>query len=78
MIWIQIQLRDFVINMKKIPLFFDSHSEICIIHNAFQHYKTKHIALRYHFIKDHVENGNTEVHFVKTTYQLTDIFTKPR
>ena len=41
-----------------------------------QHSKTKHIALRYHFIKDHVEDGNIEVHFVKTTEQLADIFTK--
>lgn len=36
----------------------------------------KHIALRYHFSKDHVEDVNIEVHFVKTTYQLADIFTK--
>ncbi|CAH1426641.1 unnamed protein product [Lactuca virosa] len=42
-----------------------------------KHSKTKHIALRYHFIKDHVEDGNIEVHFVKTTDQLADIFTKP-
>ncbi|XP_023750332.1 uncharacterized mitochondrial protein AtMg00810-like [Lactuca sativa] len=40
------------------------------------HLKTKHIALRYHFIKDHVEDENIEVHFVKTTDQLTNIFTK--
>ncbi|KAL7582319.1 hypothetical protein Lser_V15G45023 [Lactuca serriola] len=26
---------------------------------------------------DHVEDGNIEVHFVKTTHQLADIFTKP-
>ena len=42
-----------------------------------QHSKAKHIALRYHFIKDHVEDGNIEVHFVTTTDQLADIFTKP-
>ncbi|XP_052625890.1 secreted RxLR effector protein 161-like [Lactuca sativa] len=42
-----------------------------------QHSKTKHIALRYHFIKEHVEDGIAEVHFVKTTDQLADIFTKP-
>ena len=42
-----------------------------------QHSETKHIALRYHFIKYHVEDGNIEIHFVKTTEQLADIFTKP-
>ncbi|KAL4582285.1 hypothetical protein LXL04_006830 [Taraxacum kok-saghyz] len=49
---------------------------IRICHNPVQHSKTKHIALRYHFIKDHIEEGNIEIHFVKTTDQLADIFTK--
>ena len=62
--------------MKKISLYYDSQSAIRICHNPVQHSKTKHIALRYHFIKDHVEEGNIEVHFIKTTKQLADIFTK--
>ncbi|KAI3729653.1 hypothetical protein L6452_18315 [Arctium lappa] len=44
---------------------------------SFQHSKTKHIDLRYHFIKDHVEKGDIEMHFVQTDYQLADLFTKP-
>ena len=42
-----------------------------------KHSKTKHIALHYHFIKDHVEEVNIDVHFVKTIDQLAHIFTKP-
>jgi len=61
---------DYAINMKKITLYCDSQSAVCIYHNPVQHSKTKHIALRDHFIKDHVEDGNIEVHFVKTTDQL--------
>ncbi|GJW80995.1 hypothetical protein Tco_0144970 [Tanacetum coccineum] len=38
--------------------------------------KTKHIAVRYHFIKEKVENEVVELYFVKTDYQLADIFTK--
>ncbi|KAI3499752.1 hypothetical protein L1887_35561 [Cichorium endivia] len=75
-IWIQSQLKDYPINMRKIPLFCDSQSAIRICHNPVQHSKTKHIALCYHFIKSHVEEGNIEVHFVHTTEQLADIFTK--
>ena len=45
-------------------------------HNPVQHSKTKHLALRYHFIKDHVEDGNVEIHFVRSSDQLEDIFTK--
>nr|GEW02453.1 copia protein [Tanacetum cinerariifolium] len=38
--------------------------------------RSKHIDIRYHFIKDHVENGVIEIYFVNTEYQLADIFTK--
>ena len=62
--------------MKKIPLYCDSETTIRICHNPIQHSKTKHIALRYHFIKDHVEDGNVEFHFVWSSDQLADNFTK--
>ncbi|GJX73855.1 hypothetical protein Tco_0312450 [Tanacetum coccineum] len=39
--------------------------------------RTKHIDIRYHFIRDHVLKGNIELHFIPTQYQLVDIFTKP-
>ena len=58
-------------------MYCDSQSAIRICHNLVQHSKTKHIALLYHFIKDHVEDENIELHFVKTTDQLADTFTKP-
>ncbi|GKD46252.1 retrovirus-related pol polyprotein from transposon TNT 1-94 [Tanacetum coccineum] len=44
--------------------------------NNVQHSRSKHIDIRFHFIKDHVENGVIELYFVNTEYQLTDIFTK--
>nr|GFA23878.1 copia protein [Tanacetum cinerariifolium] len=36
---------------------------------------SKHISIKYHFIKEHVENGVIELYFVNTEYQLADIFT---
>ncbi|GJT17637.1 hypothetical protein Tco_0876343 [Tanacetum coccineum] len=44
--------------------------------NPVQHSRTKHIAVRYHFIKEHIEKGTIELYFVKTDYQLADLFTK--
>jgi hypothetical protein len=41
-----------------------------------QHSKTKHIDIRYHFLKHHVEEGNVEMYFVSTEFQLADLFTK--
>ncbi|GJX90102.1 retrovirus-related pol polyprotein from transposon TNT 1-94 [Tanacetum coccineum] len=37
---------------------------------------SKHIDIRFHFIKKHVENGVIVLYFVNTEYQLADIFTK--
>ncbi|GJS72858.1 hypothetical protein Tco_0705699 [Tanacetum coccineum] len=44
--------------------------------NNVQHSRSKHIDVRYHFIKEQVENGVVELYFVRTEYQLADIFTK--
>nr|GFA37448.1 copia protein [Tanacetum cinerariifolium] len=53
-----------------------SACSIAISCNPVQHSRTKHIAVRYHFIKEHVEKGTIELYFVKIDYQLADIFTK--
>nr|GEY74252.1 copia protein [Tanacetum cinerariifolium] len=49
---------------------------IAISCNPVQHSRTKHIDVRYHFIKEHVEKGTIELYFVKTDYQLANLFTK--
>ncbi|GKC00832.1 hypothetical protein Tco_0986968, partial [Tanacetum coccineum] len=57
-------------------MYCDSKSAIAISCNPVQHSKTKHIDIRYHFIKEHVEKGTVEIYFVGTEYQLADLFTK--
>ncbi|GJZ24296.1 retrovirus-related pol polyprotein from transposon TNT 1-94 [Tanacetum coccineum] len=61
----------------KIPLYCDNKSAITLCCNNVQHSRAKHIDIRYHFIKEQVENGIVELYFVRTEYQLADIFTKP-
>nr|GEY01458.1 ribonuclease H [Tanacetum cinerariifolium]GEY03175.1 ribonuclease H [Tanacetum cinerariifolium] len=61
----------------KIPLYYDNKSAIALCCNNVQHLRAKHIDVRYHFIKEQVENGIVELYFVRTEYQLVDIFTKP-
>nr|GFA58948.1 retrovirus-related Pol polyprotein from transposon TNT 1-94 [Tanacetum cinerariifolium] len=75
-LWMRIQLTDYGYHFDKIPIYCDSKSAIAISCNLVQHSRTKHIAVRYHFIKEHVEKGTIKLYFVKTDYQLTDIFTK--
>nr|GEU33509.1 retrotransposon protein, putative, unclassified [Tanacetum cinerariifolium] len=56
--WIRTQLKDYGFNYNKITLYSDSQSATAISCNPVQHSRTKHIHTRYHFIKEHVENGN--------------------
>nr|GEX20027.1 hypothetical protein [Tanacetum cinerariifolium] len=69
-------LTDYGYYFNKIPIYCDSKSTITISYNQVQHSRMKHIAVRYHFIKEHIEKGTIELYFVKTDYQLADIFTK--
>ncbi|GJY62617.1 retrovirus-related pol polyprotein from transposon TNT 1-94 [Tanacetum coccineum] len=74
--WMRTQLKDYGFNYNKIPLYCDSQSAIAISCNPVQHSHTKHIHTRYHFINEQVENGIIEFYFVRTEYQLADMFTK--
>ncbi|GKC85101.1 copia protein [Tanacetum coccineum] len=75
-LWMRTQLTDYGFHFNKIPIYCDSKSAIAISCNPVQHSRIKHIAVRYHFIKEHVEKGTIELYFVKTDYQLADLFTK--
>nr|GEV94847.1 hypothetical protein [Tanacetum cinerariifolium] len=75
-LWMQTQLTDYGYHFNKILIYCDSKSAIAISCNPVQHSRTKHIAVRYHFIKEHVEKGTIELYFFKTDYQLADLFTK--
>ncbi|GKB00916.1 retrovirus-related pol polyprotein from transposon TNT 1-94 [Tanacetum coccineum] len=75
-IWMRTQLLDYGYKYNRIPMYCDSKSGIAISCNPVQHSKTKHIDIRYHFIKEHVEKGTVELYFVGTEYQLADLFTK--
>ncbi|KAI3758668.1 hypothetical protein L6452_06239 [Arctium lappa] len=75
-LWMRTQLRYYGFDIKKIPILCDSKSVIAISANPVQHSKTKHIDIRYHFLKHHVEHGTIEMYFVPTDYQLADLFTK--
>ncbi|GKB92875.1 hypothetical protein Tco_0965147, partial [Tanacetum coccineum] len=70
------QLTDYGLVFNKIPLYCDNKSVIALCCNNVQHSRSKHIDIRHHFIKEKVENGVVELYFVRTVYQLADIFTK--
>ncbi|GKC23143.1 retrovirus-related pol polyprotein from transposon TNT 1-94 [Tanacetum coccineum] len=69
-------LTDYGFHFDQIPMYYDSKEAIAISCNPVQHSCTKHIDVRYHFIKEQVENGIVELLFVRIEYQLADLFTK--
>nr|GEV09718.1 hypothetical protein [Tanacetum cinerariifolium] len=64
-------LTDYGFHFDKIPMYCDSKAAIAISCNPLQHSRTKHIDVRYHFIKEKGEKGIVELFFVGTEYQLT-------
>ncbi|GJS16319.1 retrovirus-related pol polyprotein from transposon TNT 1-94 [Tanacetum coccineum] len=75
-LWMRSQLTDYGLGFNKIPMYHDNKSAIALSCNNVQHSRSKHIDIKFHFIKEHVENGVIELYFVNTEYQLADIFTK--
>nr|GEW45351.1 retrovirus-related Pol polyprotein from transposon TNT 1-94 [Tanacetum cinerariifolium] len=75
-LWMRTQLTDYGFHFDKIPMYCDSKAFIAISCNPVQHSCSKHIDVRYHFIKEKVEKGIVELIFVGTEYQLADMFIK--
>nr|GEW53383.1 retrotransposon protein, putative, unclassified [Tanacetum cinerariifolium] len=67
---------DYGFYFDKIPMYCDSKAAIAVSCNSVQHSRTKHIDVRYYFIKEKVEKGIVKLFFVGTEYQLADLFTK--
>nr|GEX93221.1 retrovirus-related Pol polyprotein from transposon TNT 1-94 [Tanacetum cinerariifolium] len=67
-LWMRTQLIDYGFHFDKIPMYCDSKAAIAISCNPVQHSCTKHIDVRYHFIKEKVKKGIVELFFVGTEY----------
>jgi hypothetical protein len=48
-----------------------------MVDNPVEHSRSKHIAIRYHFLRDHQQRGDIKIAYVSTKEQLANIFTKP-
>jgi len=60
-----------------IPIFYDNINAIIISKNLFMHSKTKHISMKYHFVREQVTKKNIKLEYVGTKEKIVDIFTKP-
>jgi hypothetical protein len=59
-----------------IVMFCDNTSAINISKNPVMHSKTKHIAIKYHFVRELVQDKEIRLEYVHTKEKIADIFTK--
>jgi hypothetical protein len=74
--WMRQTLRNYCYKLSKVPLLCDNESVIRMADNVVEHSRTKHIDIRYHFLRDQ-QKGDIEIAYVSTHNQLADIFAKP-
>jgi hypothetical protein len=55
----------------------DNISAISVAKNSVFDKRMKHLEVRHHFLRDHVEKRDIEMRYIDTEKQLADIFTKP-
>jgi transposase InsO family protein len=60
-----------------IPIHCDNTSAISVSKNLVFHSKTKHIPIKYHFLREQVTNTVVSLHYIPSKDQIVDIFTKP-
>ncbi|WVZ62288.1 hypothetical protein U9M48_012052 [Paspalum notatum var. saurae] len=60
-----------------VELRVDSKSALALAKNPVFHERSKHIRVRYHFIRDCWEEGSIKARYINTKDQLADLLTKP-
>jgi hypothetical protein len=59
------------------PVYCDNQAAIALASNSKFHARTKHIDIRYHFVRAHVKNKTFELRYCPTDDNIADAFTKP-
>jgi len=77
LIWMKSLLSDYRIPSTTLTILCDNTSAINISKNPVLHSRTKHIELRYHFLRELVESNVLQLEYISTENQLADILTKP-
>ena len=55
----------------------DNQGAICLAKNPVHHQRTKHIDIKYHYIRAEIQEGNVELKYVPSSDNIADLFTKP-
>ena len=75
-IWLQGLLQEINLLQGKVKVFSDSQSAIHLCKNPVYHERTKHVDVKYHFMRNQICNGTVEILKVPTEDNPADIATK--
>jgi methyl coenzyme M reductase subunit D len=77
--WLSRMLKELDVIKKDLPtqLYCDNQGALALAGNPAHHKRSKHIEIRYHSIKEKVDNGQITIHHVRTNDQAADMLTKP-
>ncbi|GKA32667.1 ribonuclease H-like domain-containing protein [Tanacetum coccineum] len=75
-LWIQNQMMDYGFNFMNTKIHIDNESTISVIKNPVAHSRTKHIEIRFHFIRDCYEKRLIDVIKIHTDHNVADLLTK--
>ena len=76
-VWIKRILPELQLNTEgPITIYCDNQGTIQLTRNPEQRQKTKHIDLRYHYIREQQDKGQIEIRYIESENQLADILTK--
>jgi hypothetical protein len=75
-LWARTWLQEVLNLTVSVPIFCDSQAAIAMCKVGAPHVRTKHIAIKHHFLRDHVKKGDFTLQWIPTLQQHADIFTK--
>ena len=76
MIWLKRFLQELGLNQMEYIVYYDSQSAIDLSKNSMYHARTKHIDVRYHWIREEVENESFHVKNIHTSENPAEMLTK--
>lgn len=77
-VFLQALLKEFLmLQTCKIVLYCDNQSAMQLAVNKVHHKRSKHIEVRYHYVRDMIDRFNVEVSYIPTNEMVADVFTKP-
>ena len=76
-VWVQGLLHELNVYKGVATIYSDSQRAIHLCRNPVFHDRTKHVEVKYHFIKEKVDEGTLNIQYIHTAEQTADILTKP-